>query len=61
MNRLPCSLGPEGSGLGVVSTVDLAFKKPEVAYGQTSHGLHMRALRLDLKVLLRPDGTGHRL
>jgi len=60
MNRLPCNLGPEGSGLGVVNTVGLAFKKPEVAYGWISHGLYMRALRLELKVLLRPDGTGHR-
>ena len=45
----------------MVNTVDPAFKKPEVTYGWISHGLHMRALRLELKVLLRPDGTGHRV
>jgi hypothetical protein len=44
----------------VVNTVSLAFKKPEVTYGWISHGLYMRALRLELKVLLRSDGTGHR-
>jgi hypothetical protein len=44
----------------MVNTVSLAFKKPEVAYGWISHGLYMRALQLELKVLLRSDGTGHR-
>jgi hypothetical protein len=40
--------------------VSLVSKKPEVMYGQKSHGMHLRALRLELKVLLRSDGTGQR-